>query len=203
MKTGQFLGLALCCTALCCPAQQQADAPPSQKPSSLLRPALESVGRAGSAVDLNHWKGSNAVRDEVDSNLASMQKDLETTLPPLLTAADASPDSAAASLPVLLNLDALYSVLLRITIASRSGAPRDESTALEQSARLLDSARIDLGTAILAAAKAQEKQNAELQAAVQQRTATPAPVVQPAASATTAAKPRKKKAAAKPTTGSQ
>lgn len=140
-----------------------------QAPSSLVQPALESVGRAGSAVDLNKWKGSNAMREDVDANLASMQKDLQSTLPGLLTAADAAPGSAAASLPVLLNMDALYSVLLRVTIASRSGAPRDQNTALEQAALLLDSARRDLGGEVLASARAQEKRIVDLQATVQQQ----------------------------------
>ena len=183
----------------CCSAQTEA-ATAVQPPSTLVRPALESVGRAGSGVDLNKWKGSTAMREDVDANLASMQKDLQNTLPALLTAADAEPASTAASLPVLLNMDALYAVLLRVTIASRLGAPRDQNTALEQSAVLLDSARRDLGEAILAAAKAQEKRIADLQATVQQQNArlaaaaapppTPAPAVTP--------KPKRKKTTTAP-----
>lgn len=98
-----------------------------------------------------------------------MQKDLQTTLPPLLAAADAAPASAAASLPVLLNLDALYSVLLRVTIASRNSAPRPENTALEQAATLLDGARRSLGEAVLASAKASEQRVSDLQAATAQQ----------------------------------
>src|ERR1700712_3379442 len=100
---------------------------PVQKPSSLVAPALESVAKAGSAVDLNKWKGGNAVREEVDANLVSMQKDLANTLPPLIVASDAAPSAASASLPILLNLDALYSVLLRVTIMSRGSALRDQN----------------------------------------------------------------------------
>ena len=167
-----------------------------QTPSTLLQPALDSVAKAGSAVDLNKWKGPSNVRADVDANLLSMQKDIETTLPPLLTAADAAPNSAAASLPVLLNLDALYSVLLRVTIASRTGAPRDQNQSLEQSAQVLDSARRDLGQAILVAATAQEKRVAELQATVQQQAAaTAAPVQQVAVpSPVVAPKPKKRRA---------
>ncbi|MGI4853939.1 MAG: hypothetical protein ACRYF4_07840 [Janthinobacterium lividum] len=155
-----------------------------QSPSSLLRPALNQVAQAGSAVDLNRWKGPNTLREEVDANLASMQKDLQTTLPPLLDAADASPDSAAASLPVLLNLDALYSVLLRVSLAARASAPRDQNTQLEQAASLLDTARRELGDAVLTTLKAQEQRTADLQAALQQTT-TPAPPVAPSSPAKT------------------
>jgi hypothetical protein len=173
-----------------------------QPPSSLIRPALESVGRAGSGVDLNKWKGSTAMREEVDGNLASMQKDLQTTLPALLSVADAAPGSPAASLPVLLNVDALYNVLLRVTVSSRSGAPRDQNIALEQSAVLLDSARRDLGEAITASARAQEKRIADLQATVQQQAAALAAAATPLPAPTVAAKPKRKKTTipAKPTT---
>ena len=174
---------------------QGGQTPALQPPSTLVRPALESVGRAGSAVDLNKWKGSAATRDDVDANLVSMQKDLQSTLPPLLTAADAAPDSAAASLPVLLNMDALYSVLLRVTIASRSVAPHDENTALEQAAVLLDSARRDLGEAILTATRAQEKRIADLQATVQQQAATMAATATVPAESAPAARPKRKKTA--------
>ncbi len=164
---------------------------PVQPPSSLVQPALDSVARAGSAVDLNRWKGSAGARDEGDANRASRQKDLQTTLPPLLAAADAAPASAAASLPVLLNLDALYSVLLRVTIASRGNAPRTENTALEQAAALLDGARRSLGDAVLASAKANEQQVSDLQAAAAQQQQT-APQQAPATKTPTTTKAKKK-----------
>ena len=72
-------------------AAQAVPATTVQAPSTLVQAALESVGHAGSAVDLNRWKGPNALREEVDGNLASMQKDLQNTLPALLSAADAAP----------------------------------------------------------------------------------------------------------------
>lgn len=182
------------CASAICLAQQPAAAmqvAPAQRPSSLLRPTLDQVAQAGSGVDLNRWKGPNAAREEVDANLASMQKDLQTTLPPLLDAADAAPNSAAASLPVLLNLDALYSVLLRVSIAARTGAPRDQNAALEQAAMLLDTTRRELGDTILANVRAQEQRTADLQVAIQQAN-TPAAPTPPTAPAVT--KPRKRSA---------
>ena len=177
----------------------RAQTTPVQKPSELVAPALDSVAKAGSAVDLNKWKGGNAVREDVDTNLASMQKDLQTTLPPLLVASDAAPASASASLPVLLNLDALYSVLLRVTIASRGSAPRDENLALEQAAQLLDSARRDLGDTILANVRMQDKRIATLQATVQQQAAAVAAAQPAQPPPSQPVKPKRKTAAKKPT----
>jgi len=190
------------CFAAYTPFSCKAQAAEAEKLSSVVMPALSVVGKAGSAVDLNRWKGSNAMREEVDGHLASMQKDLQTTLPPLLTASDAAPSSVASSLPVLLNLDALYSVLLRVTIASRTGAPKDQNSQLEQAAITLDNARRDLGDRIVVLAAANEKKVSTLQAALQQQAAAApaAPAAVPAAPPAPAKKPVKKKAAPKPAT---
>lgn len=201
MRSSLSLSLTLFAMSTACLAQQPATTQgAAQTPSTLLQPALDSVAKAGSAVDLNRWKGPGGMRADVDANLASLQKDLESTLPPLLTAADAAPASASAALPVLLNLDALYSVLLRVTIASRTGAPRDQNESLEKSATLLDSARRDLGQAILASTIAQEKRTAELQATVQQQAAALSSAQQapPPSLPAAAVKPKKRRATPKP-----
>ncbi len=185
---------------------QQAAAPPSvptqTKPSELVTPALVAVGNAGSAVDLNKWRGSAAVKQDVDGNLGSIQKDLQGTLPPLLKTADASPASVSASIPVLLNIDALYNVLLRVSISGKAGAPRDQQESIDGALSTLDRARRDLGERIARIASGQEKQLAALQTALQQQAASITTMQQAAAAAATppapAPKPKKKKPAPKP-----
>ena len=200
MERRLFNSLAIPVLCLGSAGISRAQTTPVQKPSELVAPALESVAKAGSAVDLNKWKGGNAVREDVDTNLVSMQKDLQTTLPPLLVASDAAPASASASLPVLLNLDALYSVLLRVTIASRGSAPRDQNLGLEQAAQLLDSARRDLGDTILANVRTQDKRIATLQATVQQQAAAIAAAQQAPPPPPPPARPKRKTPAKKPAT---
>lgn len=160
----------------------------AQKPSELVQPALDKIAQTGSNIDLNKWKGGNALRGEVDANLGSVQKDLQNTLPPLLTDSDKAPASVPATMRILLNLDALYSVLLRIQIAGKANAPRDQADALESSLAALDGARRDLGDRITTTSAAQEKQIAALQATIQQQTAQIA-AAQQAAAATAAAPP--------------
>jgi hypothetical protein len=177
-------------------------ASPLSKPSELVQPAIDNVAKTGSSVDLNRWKGSNTMRAEVDSNLASVQKDLQGTLPPLLAAADAAPLSASASMPVLLNMDALYNVLLRISINGNMAAPRDQAEALNGSLATLDGARRDLAERITKLAASQEKQLSVLQTTIQQQAAALTAAQQTIAgtnpATTTAPKPKKKKPAAKP-----
>jgi hypothetical protein len=181
----------------------------ASKPSALVTSALDVVAKAGSDVDLNKWKTSNQIRTEVDANLVSMQKDLQNTLPPLIATSDAAPASASAALPILLNLDALYSVLLRVTISSRAGAPKDQNTELEQAAVTLDNARRDLGDRITATVAANEKKVSTLQATIQQQAAAlqaaqaappppPTPAKTPAKKKKPVAKPATSTPAAKP-----
>lgn len=165
----------------------------AQKPSELVQPALDKVAHAGSSVDLNKWKGGNSLRGEVDANLGSVQKDLQNTLPPLLMDSDKAPASVPPTMRVLLNLDALYSVLLRIQIAGKANAPRDQSDALDAALASLDGARRDLGDRITTSAAAQEKQIATLQATVQQQTAQITAAQQATAAAAAATPPAKTK----------
>lgn len=174
----------------------------AQAPSALVQPALDKLAQAGSGVDLNRWKGGNGLRGEADGNLASIQKDLQSTLPPLLAASDKAPSSASASLPVLLNLDALYNVVLRVDLLAKGNAPRDQAEALDGALAALDGARRDLGDRITASAAASEKQVAQLQATIQQQTAQLAAAQQPAAPPPPSAPVKKrtvKKKAAAPT----
>lgn len=203
LSMAAFVGTAIHATA------QNAITNPPEKPSSLVQPALDKVAQAGSNVDLNKWKGGNTLRGEVDANLASVQKDLQNTLPQLLTNSDKAPASVPSTMRVLLNLDALYSVLLRIQIAGKANAPRDQSDALDAALGALDGARRDLGDRITATATAQEKQIATLQATLQQQAAQIAAAQQAAAAAAAPPPPskttkkkvvRKKKPAVKPAT---
>jgi len=168
-------------------------------PSTMLRPALDVLKTALDGVRLDKWKGPAAVRSDEDANLASIRKDMETTLPPLLAAADAAPDSAAKTLPAYRNVEALYDVLLRVAAAGKLAAPGDQSSALDQALARLDDGRRALGDRLQEDAKAQEKRVGDLQAALK---AIPPPAPPPAPVVCPALPPVKKKAkpAVKPST---
>ena len=161
-------------------AQQPANVAPAQaaaRPSQILQPTIEIVKGALGSVDLNKWKASNAVKSEADSNLHSVQRDVENTLPSLLAAADAAPDSPAKTIPVFRNVDALYDVILRIDAAARLSAPKDQLSAVDQALSSVSDARRTLGDQLQAAAEAQESRIARLQA---QLKAVPPPAPPPA-----------------------
>lgn len=166
-------------------------------PSAVLQPSLDVVNTAVSEVRTDKWKASAAVRGEAETNVASIRRDVVTTLPPLLAAADAAPDSAAKALAAYRNVEALYDVLLRVTTAGRMAAPGDQSSALDQALERLDDGRRALGDRLQVDAVAAEKRASDLQAKL---AAVPPPVPPPPPVVCPPPAPVKKKAkpAAKP-----
>lgn len=157
------------------PAPERAPAP---LPSSLLRPGLDALERGLEAVRTDKWKLPAAGRDEVTTNLGSMHRDLESTLPPLLATADGAPTLVSGLLPVSRNITALYDVLLRVEERARMSSPADQLAALEQARTGLDSARRAFDEQMQSAAIAQEVLVKTLQAPPPP---TPAPAPAPSA----------------------
>ncbi|WP_213804914.1 hypothetical protein [Granulicella sp. dw_53] len=175
-------------------------APPQQPAltaSSILQPALDNLQQTLGTLRLEKWKASNVIREETDANLSSIHRDLDTTLPSLLSTADAAPNSVSRILPAFRNIEALYDVLLRVTQVAKLASPGPQSAALDQATASLDEARRALGDRLQSAALAQDKQVADLQAAL--RAIPPPPPPTPPAPPPPAPPKKRKKAAPKPT----
>lgn len=180
------------------PAAATTPAQPSRTPSSILQPALDALTQTLGTLRLDKWKAPVTLRDETETNIGSIRRDIDTTLPPLLASADAKPESVSQILPAFRNIEALYDVVLRVAQVARVSAPAPQSAALDQAMADLDSARRALGDRLQTAALAQEKQVADLQAALRAvpPPPPPAPVTPPPAPTP---KKRKPKPAQKPT----
>ncbi len=166
-------------------------------PSALLQDSLGSVRQAMGLLNVDKWKVPKPVKDTTATNVASIRRDVDTTLPGLLSAADAAPDSVAAMLPVSRNLSALYDVLLRVTVVADAVAPDEQTRALEQSMASIDDARRAFSDRLQNTAEAEETRTVALKKKLA-AASPPAP-----AAATTAPPPcpatpaKKKKPAAK------
>jgi hypothetical protein len=146
------------------------------KPSAQLQPALDNLGQAVGALNLEKWK-KGSIRDEASTNLNSIQRDLQSTLPPILTEADGAPQVTSKLLPVTRNIDALYDVLLRVVDGARIAAPSDQFAQLQTAMTGLDKARHTLNDAIQETASAQEKQIGDLRQALKTQPAPVCPAV--------------------------
>ena len=176
-------------------------APSDKAPSAMVQTSLSTLGQAVGQLHIEKWKMSKDVRQATIANVASIRKDLDATLPGLLTTADASPSTISALLPVSRNLGALYDVVLRVTVIAESAAPQDQTGALEQAMTELEGARRDLSDRLQSTAASQEQRMQSLQKSLAERpapTAVAPPVPTPAAPAPVIRPKRKKKLAAPP-----
>jgi hypothetical protein len=194
----RYIALGAPCLVLTAAAQpaNPASAPASSgRIAATLQPSVQLVKAALATVNIDKWKASSAIKSEADSNLNSVQRDMDQTLPGLVMAADAAPDSAAKVLPVYRNVDALYDVMLRLDAAGRLAAPKDQIGALDDALASIATARRTLGDQLQASADAQEQRMIRLQQAAARPAPAPAPApvacTPPPAPATT----RKKRSA--------
>ncbi|HET6170165.1 MAG TPA: hypothetical protein VFE01_08290 [Terracidiphilus sp.] len=178
----------------------QSTSTPPPTPSGLLQPAVDTVEKTLSNINLDKWKRGN-IREEAGDNIGKILRDLKETLPPLLQDADAAPGSTAKALPVARNVGAVYDVLLRVVEASRISAPPEQISALQNALVSLSNARLALDARMQEEATALEKQVSDLQVTVQKQAnfkcpATPAPAAKPCAPPTPHRRVKKKPAAA-------
>ena len=165
-----LLPLVLCASLLAAqpPAATRVSAPgpAATLPSASIQPALDVLRTAVGQLHIDRWKASTPIRSEAQNNLASVQRDVQTTLPALLATADAAPGSAAKVLPAYRNVEALYDVTLRLVVAARLAAPTNEMSALDQALAGLDNGRHALGDQLQRNTDAQDAQVLHLQAAL-------------------------------------
>jgi hypothetical protein len=182
-------------------AAAQAAAPAAGTPApggfamANLRPALANVQIAIGNINIAHWKASGATRSAVQQDVASMQRDLITTLPGLMSQAEASgPAVLSPSFAVFRNLDALYDVLLRVTETAALAGSESDAGNLEDARAGLEDGRAKLGAWLLQSIGAQDAQIARLQAPASHPTpAAPAATKTVVDDGPDAPKPHKKK----------
>jgi hypothetical protein len=146
--------------------------------SASLQPSLAALEQVTQVLRIEKWKAPRDLRAATQNNLDSIERDLNATLPSLLSTADAAPGSLPAMLPVSQNLDALYDVSLRVTVVAESFAPADQAAAMEQALTGLEASRREFAERLRTAAVTWDQQLKDLQKAQAQwraAAATPAP----------------------------
>jgi hypothetical protein len=191
--------LALCIALRASVAQNvaaTAPAPAAPLASSQVGPALAGVKQAVQQLSVDKWKAPKTVKDATLANLASIRKDVDQTMPGLLSAADAAPNSVAAMIPVSRNMSALYDVVLRVAVVADAAAPEDQANAIEAAMNRLDDARRGFADHLQVAADTQERHVTDMQ----KKLSAPPPPPPPAPVCPPPPAPAKKKPAPKPAT---
>jgi len=132
-----------------------------------IQPTLGGVNQAVSSVEVRRWKVPGDVKDTTTSDIQSIQRDLSSTLPGLVSQAQANPGAVAPAFAVYRNIDALYDVLLRVTETATLAGSQQEASKLESARADLQTRRSQLGNAILTTATTQDTNVVQLRASLE------------------------------------
>jgi hypothetical protein len=134
--------------------------------SESLRPALEQAGHAVGQIQIDHWKVSKGWKQQLQNDADSISGDLSHQLPGLLQQAEATP-TLDAQLRLMQNVDALYDVLVRLTLAADLTEKKSDAALLDNALQQLEAARKAATTQLVAAAAEQDRQLTELRVRVE------------------------------------
>lgn len=212
----RHLPSAVFLVTICVPCLASAAQPPAAQPpaamqsqgaaSAIMQPSLDTLTQALEVLRPERWKAPDAIKQETGSNIDSIHRDIQTTLPQLLATADAAPNSVSQLLPAYRNVEALYDVLLRVAQVANLAAPGQQSAAIDHARASLEDARRTLGDRLNSAALGQDQQVHRLQAALRAVPPPAAPVVCPTPAPVKKPRRRRKpvaKPAPKPATSTQ
>jgi hypothetical protein len=132
--------------------------------SDSLHSALEQVGHSVSQIQIDHWKVSNSWKQQLQSDADSITNDLSHELPGLLQQAQAAPTALDAQLRAMQNVNALYDVLVRLTLAADLTEKKSDAALLGSALQRLEAARKSATAQLVSAAAQQHQQLTQLQA---------------------------------------
>ena len=149
------------------------------------------------------WKTDGDTKRQSLTNVESIQRNLQTALPGMVSQLSAAPDSLSQTFKIYRNVGALYDVLASLAESAGAFGSKDEYQLLTNDASSVEKARRDLADRMdkLAAAKDSELANLHTQVKALQAAAPPEPPVRVVIDDTEKPKkPAVKKKATKPAT---
>jgi hypothetical protein len=96
-------------------------------------------------MHIDKWKADNETKQQSQANAGSLQRNLTTALPGLISDVRTAPQDVTAGFKLYRNLSALYDVLASFTEAAGAFGPKGDYDALAQQLTTIDTARRDLG----------------------------------------------------------
>ncbi len=152
-----------------------AQAPPVSYTSiTELNQMLANLQQASQAAqeDLSHlriekWKTDSGTKRQTGSNVESIQRNLQTALPGILTDLKNSPENVALTFKVYRNLDALYDVVSSVVEAAGAFGNKEEFQSLSKDLGALEDSRRAFADRMDKLATAKETELGQLRVALQ------------------------------------
>jgi hypothetical protein len=170
----------LCCLSLSVfgiaqAPQAQAPAPPvSYSSINELNQILGNLEQTSQATqtDLSHlridkWKTDGNTKKQTESDVESIQRNLQNAMPALLNALKGSPENLAQTFKVYRNLDALYDVISSVVESTGAFGSKEEFQALNRDLGALQESRRAVADRMDRVASAKETEIGQLRTALQ------------------------------------
>src|SRR5215475_6234548 len=153
----------------------QAPAPPvSYSSINELNQILGNLDQASQATqtDLGHlridkWKTDGSTKKQTESDVESIQRNLQNAMPALLNDLKASPENLAQTFKVYRNLDALYDVISSVVESTGAFGSKEEFQALNRDLGALQDSRRAVADRMDRVASAKETEIGQLRTALQ------------------------------------
>lgn len=125
---------------------------------------------------IEKWKVDSGAKREIQGNVESLQRNLQSALPEIIAQLNAAPEDLAASFKLYRNLDALYDVFGTVAESAGAFGSKDEYQNLSNDMTALQNARRALGERLQHLTNAKESELARLRNQIKlMQAAPPAP----------------------------
>jgi hypothetical protein len=168
--------LRLCVTIIVAlPMSSQVTGPPVPYASvtqlNSLLSQLEEASQAAQAdlskLRIEKWKVDSGGKRQAQANVESLERNLQTALPEIITELRNSPENLAATFKLYRNLDALYDVFGSVVESAGAFGSKDEFRSLENDLNSLERTRRAFADRMEALANSKEGELARLRTALQ------------------------------------
>jgi predicted nucleic acid-binding Zn-ribbon protein len=122
---------------------------------------------------IDRWKTDSSTKRQTLANVESLQRNLKSALPDIVSQLSNSPEDIAASFKLYRNLDALYDVFGSVVESAGAFGSKDEFQSLSNDMAGLESARRSLGERMQGLASAKEEELARLRVQIKTLQAAP------------------------------
>jgi hypothetical protein len=124
---------------------------------------------------IDRWKTDSSTKRQTQANVESIQRNLQSALPDIVSQLSNSPENIAAGFKLYRNLDALYDVFGSVVESAGAFGSKDEFQSLSNDMSGLESARRSFGERMQKLASAKEEELARLRVQIKTLQAAPPP----------------------------
>jgi hypothetical protein len=119
-----------------------------------------------SKLRIEKWKADSASKQQAQSNAQSIQRNLSSALPGMISAVRSAPQDLGAEFKLYRNLNALYDVMSSLAESAGAFGPKNDYEALAHQLETFDSVRRNLGDSLERLTASTQSQLEQLQTQV-------------------------------------